>query len=795
MIRSFLLGLIFLGLYTNMQAQTGTVSGQVSHQGRALIGASITVIEDQSGSISDELGQYKIDGLPTGQYTLQSSMLGFKSSRKDISIQPDQELVVDFTLEKDILKLEDIVITATRNAVPAHRAPVMVNRIDERIFEQTQSLSIAEGLSFSPGLRLENNCQNCGFTQLRMNGLDGPYTQILINSRPVFSTLAGVYGLEMIPSNMVDRIEVVRGGGSALYGGNAIAGTVNIITKDPVENAFSFGSNLASLAGEASDRTITANGSVVDDELKKGLSFFAFNRNRDHWDANGDGFSEITILENTTFGLDAFLKINERNELNFNLFTVNEFRRGGNDFDLAPHQSDIAEQLDHSILGSSISYEHYSRNLKHKWSVYSSQTSVARDSYYGGGGRVLGPQDVLTDEDLLAIHAYGVSSDLSIASGVQYAYEISNKLMLTAGSEHQFNRVSDEMPGYDRAIDQTVQVLGNYGQLEWQFMEQWSFLLGGRYDFLSIDGLYELQEDRFDNDQQFGVFTPRASTLIYLQPKLKLRLSYAQGYRGPQAFDEDLHIETVGGAALFTRLDPGLQTERSNSYNISLDYNGQAGLLEFNFVVDAFLTQLENPFINSNQMELPNGISVITKRNGSAATVNGLNLEANMAYSSKWMIQAGATIQSAFYEKKEEIWAPEMLADENRDSIISTDQILRTPNHYGYLTLNYTPISPFECSVSAIYTGSMTVPHVINPDNEYTIMETTPHFLELNWKATYEWELSEHFYVDLSAGIQNILNSYQEDFDLGARRDAGYVYGPLRPRTYFLALKFHFGGH
>lgn len=776
-----------------LHAQNARITGQVVHQGVGLPGVTIDLADDISGAVTDENGKYTISGLAAGSYTLQASMLGFKMATKTISLGSGQYMTVNFTLEKDILQLEDIVVTGTRNAVPGHRAPVMVNRIDERIFEQTQSVSIAEGLSFSPGLRLENNCQNCGFTQLRMNGLDGPYTQILINSRPVFSALAGVYGLELIPANMVDRIEVVRGGGSALYGGNAIAGTVNIITRDPMENSFSFGSNIASIAGEALDRSITANASIVDDKLKKGISFFAFNRNREHWDANGDGFSEMTSIKNSSFGLDAFFKCNDRSEINLSLFTVDEFRRGGNDFDLEPHQSDVAEQLDHSILGTNISFEHYAQNLKHKWSVYSSQTFVDRDSYYGAGGRVLGPGDQLTEEALLAINAYGVSSDLSIASGVQYAYEISNTLMLTAGSEHQFNRVSDEMPGYDRAIDQTVQVLGNYGQLEWQVMEEWSFLFGGRFDYLSIDGIYELQADRFDNEQQFGVFTPRASTMFYLQPKLKLRLSYAQGYRGPQAFDEDLHIETVGGAALFTRLDPGLQTERSNSYNISLDYSGQAGLFEFNFVVDAFLTQLENPFINSNQMELPNGISVITKRNGSAATVNGLNLEANMAYSSKWMIQAGATIQSAFYEKKEEIWAPEALVDENRDSIISTDQILRTPNQYGYLTLNFTPASAFEGSISAVYTGGMIVPHVIDPKTEYTILEKTPNFLEVNLKTTYEFQLAKAFHADLSAGIQNLFNSYQQDFDRGASRDAGYIYGPTRPRNYYLALKVHFG--
>jgi outer membrane receptor for ferrienterochelin and colicins len=90
-------------------------------------------------------------------------------------------------------------------------------------------VTLSEGLSFSPGLRIENDCQNCGFSQVRMNGMEGPYSQILINSHPIFSGLAGVYGLELIPTNMIERIEVVRGGGSALYGSNAIAGTINII--------------------------------------------------------------------------------------------------------------------------------------------------------------------------------------------------------------------------------------------------------------------------------------------------------------------------------------------------------------------------------------------------------------------------------------------------------------------------------------------------------------------------------------------------------------------------------------
>ena len=102
-----------------------------------------------------------------------------------------------------------------------------------KLFETVNSTDLAKSLNFQSGLRVENNCQNCGFQQVRINGLDGPYTQILIDSRPIFSALSGVYGLEQIPANMIERVEVMRGGGSALFGSSAIAGTINIITKEP----------------------------------------------------------------------------------------------------------------------------------------------------------------------------------------------------------------------------------------------------------------------------------------------------------------------------------------------------------------------------------------------------------------------------------------------------------------------------------------------------------------------------------------------------------------------------------
>ena len=101
-------------------------------------------------------------------------------------------------------------------------APVVVNVMSNKLFEIVNSTDLAKSLNYQSGLRVENNCQNCGFPQVRINGLEGPYSQILINSRPVMSALSGVYGLEQIPTNMIERVEVVRGGGSALFGANAV---------------------------------------------------------------------------------------------------------------------------------------------------------------------------------------------------------------------------------------------------------------------------------------------------------------------------------------------------------------------------------------------------------------------------------------------------------------------------------------------------------------------------------------------------------------------------------------------
>lgn len=139
-------------------------------------------------------------------------------------------------IEDEVVEMDELVVSANRNLVRRCEAPVVVSVIGSKIFESVCPADLAQTLNYQSGLRVENNCQNCGFPQLRINGLDGAYSQILVNSRPVVSSLSGVYALEQLPVNMIERIEVVRGGGSALFGANAVGGTVNVITKEPFAN-------------------------------------------------------------------------------------------------------------------------------------------------------------------------------------------------------------------------------------------------------------------------------------------------------------------------------------------------------------------------------------------------------------------------------------------------------------------------------------------------------------------------------------------------------------------------------
>ena len=776
-------------------AQQATFKGKISAEGKPVLGADVILRKGQEvkGTSSQASGDYQVK-VPAGTYKLTISSVGFKTITQDISLTENEVLSKNFSLEKDLLEIDQVVVTATRNIIPQYKSPVVVSKVTGHIFETTQSLSLAEGLNFTPGLRTETNCQNCGFNQLRINGLEGSYSQILVNGRPVFSSLAGVYGLEMIPANMIDRVEVVRGAGSVLYGGNAIGGTVNILTKDPTRNTFSVGNSLSLLKDGSPDNTLFANASVVSEDFDKGLTLFAYQRNRKPYDSNEDGYSEITKLHNTTFGADAFWNPTENSKVKLNLNSINEFRRGGNKFDLLPHESDITEQLRHRILAGDLAFERFSEDLAHKFSLYTSAQYTDREGYYGGGlGYAVNSKadfDNLSADDqeeyFKALAKYGHTTELVGVGGAQYAYTITPELNLSLGSEYKYDKVNDNYIGQNRSVDQVVRTYGNYLQVEWNPAKKLTLLGGSRYDYVDIKGSYRFAGVDKDSNKQISKFVPRLIAMYDITETLKLRGSFAQGYRAPQAFDEDLHTEVLDGDPIFVELDKDLTSETSNSYTASLNYTKREGNTQANLILEGFYTHINNRFINQDLTDIGNIKHKLKTNATDHLKIMGVNVEANFAFGSQWIWQTGFTYQQSRFSEQQTIWENEDPTDPKK---ISSDRIMRSPELYGYTTLSYTPIAALKLSYNGVFTGQMYVPHVIEAQSGEQVIVKSPNFYEQNLRAAYTFSLTDNYKLEVFAGVKNIFDQYQKDFDKGKDRDADYIYGPQHPRTYFMGLK------
>ena len=204
-----------------------------------------------------------------------------------MELEAGKTIEIDFDLESETMSLDEVVVTGTKTFQRKTQAPVIVNVLGKGTLQAVEANNIAEGLNFQPGLRVETDCQTCNYTQLRMNGLGGSYSQILMNSRPIFSPLIGLYGLEQIPASMVERIEVVRGGGSALYGSSAIGGTVNVITQIPTKNSYDLSYAYPNINGRANDNVLNGNVSIVNKKRNAGAVIFVSHREREQYDHEG----------------------------------------------------------------------------------------------------------------------------------------------------------------------------------------------------------------------------------------------------------------------------------------------------------------------------------------------------------------------------------------------------------------------------------------------------------------------------------------------------------------------------
>ena len=692
-----------LGLSCELAAQgkptDANIIGHVTDAktGEHLAGITIAIKGTTFGTATDATGHYFLKNLKQKSVTLVMRGLGYLSQERVIEISPDKVIEVNFEAEQDNINIDEVVVSSNRQATLRRLAPTLVTVLDSKLFESANATNLAQGLIFQPGVRVENNCQNCGFNQVRINGLDGRYSQILIDSRPIMNALAGVYGLEQIPTNMIERVEVVRGGGSALFGSSAIAGVINIITKEPQRNSFTFNESMGFSGFKDLDNNLSFNGSLVSDDNRAGAMVFAQARYRKEHDVNGDGYSELGRLDSRSLGVRAYVRPSDYTRLTGEVHSFSEARRGGDHIDWPEQVAGVAESIRHSTYSGNLKFDGYSEDYKHHYQLYTSAQHITRNSYYGGigepklrnkaGDKFVNAQGVEIDSeaDALAtgaigrpIHTsnygknFGITRGLTWVGGAQYTYDFDHFLFMPAqflaGAEYSYDRLEDRMPlreweteatkstGFDLsanptslspALHQVIRNASQFAQIEWK-NDRWSLLLGTRLDENSA--------------VKKAIFSPRATLRYNPTKNFNIRATYAKGFRAPQVFDEDLHVGVVGGEAQRVTNADDLRPEISHSFSLSNDMYFTLGEAQLNLLVEGFYTRLLDVFTNYKDKS-ENGISYYTRHNygindngqqvSSGAKILGLNLEGKVSY--RWLsLQAGLTLSSNKYDANQE---------------------------------------------------------------------------------------------------------------------------------------------
>jgi outer membrane receptor for ferrienterochelin and colicins len=670
--------------------------------------------------------------------------------------------------KKDSLKqaqLQELVITGTKTFKRKTESPVLVQVLDAKTLQQLQVCNLAEGLKFQPGLRMETDCQTCNYTQLRMNGLPGAYSQILINGRPIFSPMMGLYGMEQMPVNLIDRIEVVRGGGSSLYGSNAVGGTVNVITKLPRKNGYEVNSFYQHIDRQTPDFNFQANATLVNDSNNAGIAIHVNRRNRGMYDANGDNLSEMPALNQTALAISGFYRPSENQKLEVSLSSLSEYRYGGEMRKPPAYLALQAEERQHNIWMGSADYQWNFNKEQSALIIYAAFQQTDRTHYTG-----MFPDSATDIQQHIINPPYGYSNAMTWQGGFQLNHRMANwfkrRHVLTFGTEYLSDKVDDRIPTYQFLVNQHTRNWGIFLQSDWDIFKGGNLLMGLRADQ--------------HNFLPHWVLSPRMAFMYTLKTNTQFRLNYGKGFRAPQAFDTDLHIAFAGGGVSRVKLQEGLQEERARSWSASVNYDKLAAKWIAGFTVEGFYTYLRDAFILENIGRDQFG-EIFQKRNGQGAYVQGLTLELRANYNKKLQLEGGFTVQENRYRE----------AIVYMEDIASGTQFLRTPNQYAYAMFRFTPNTKWNINVNYVYTGPMLLAHFGGAENfPNDAMITTNAFSEVGTKVAYALPVKRLQQVwECYVGVKNLLNAYQDDFDKGKYRDSNYIYGPAMPRTLFIGLK------
>ncbi|VAW18357.1 TonB-dependent receptor; Outer membrane receptor for ferrienterochelin and colicins [hydrothermal vent metagenome] len=626
--------LFFIGFGT-VNAQQAQIKGIVTSDGIPVPFANVYLERTALGAAADDDGAYLLQNIPVGSYQLRATVLGYLPYSKKISLAAGQTKTIAIQLQASNEQLEETVVTGTLKAVRRSESPVPVEVYSPTFLKKNPTASIFEALQNVNGVRPQINCNVCNTGDIHINGLEGPYTLVLIDGMPIVSGLGTVYGLSGIPNSLIHQIEIVKGPASSLYGSEAVGGLINIITKSTLETPDFFADAFVTGWGEYNfDIGAKINMGKKTDMLL-GINYFNYDTPIDN---NGDNFTDLTLQDR----ISVFQKWNfqRKNDRIFSLagrFFYED--RWGGEMQWTPEFKGGDE-----IYGESI----YTR----RWEV-------------------LGKYQLPVQEKIMFSFSYNDHSQNSVYGDIPYLADQRigfgqftwakplGKHDLLFGSALRYNFYDDNTTATEVADEVIIPSL--FVQNEISLAKKHSLLLGLRYDY----------------DKRHGsIYTPRLAYRWKISTNDILRLNAGTGFRVVNLFTEEHAALTGARDVIITE-----ELKPEQSFNINLNYlkkiytdNGTF----ISFDASAFYTRFSNIILPDYDTN-PNQI-IYDNLNGKSIS-QGVSANVDVSFPNGLKLLVGATFQDV----------------KNTEEGITQKQIL-TESFSGTWNMSYT-IKPLHLSV------------------------------------------------------------------------------------------------
>ena len=592
-------------------AQQGKIMGKVSDEkGAGIEAVTISIPQLNKGTISDSLGRYELNDIPNGTWRMEARHIGFHIFKTHVTVTHAVEELSVLLTEKSDTDLDEVVISGTMKEVSKLDSPVPVEVYTAKFFRANPTPSIFDALQHINGVRPQLNCNVCNTGDIHINGLEGPYTMVLIDGMPIVSGLSTVYGLSGIPQSLIERVEVVKGPASTLYGSEAVGGLINIITKRP-ESAPLWAADVFGTSWREVNADISAKLRVGEKAQSLwGVNYFNYQNPVDH---NHDNFTDVTLQHR----ISIFNKWNINRKEN-RLFSmagryVYEDRWGGEmNWEKKYRGGD-------EVYGESI----YTK----RWEFFGTYQLPVREKIifqFSANGH--NQNSVYGNTPYLA--------DQYIGFGQLTWFKTRGRHDLLTGLTYRYTYYDDNTPATAEANDldqnkpMNTNLPGVFVQDEMTLNEQNKLLLGIRYDHNSIHG---------------NILTPRINyKWNSLDKNNVLRLSFGNGYRVANVFTED-HAALTGAREVVFMDD--LQPETSWNGNLNFVKKMNVGNTFVGLDATAFYTYFTNKIIADYDTD-PNKI-VYDNLKGHAVS-QGVSLNVDLVLLNGFKALVGMTVMDVY---------------------------------------------------------------------------------------------------------------------------------------------------